>query len=435
MKETEEHHEEKFFHEAMASDEVREIITAIPSWIIRWGIMLIFLILVGIVMGSAFIEYPDVVKTNLKVNSTNSPKAVLSERAGKLIRILVVDGQIVTPGQPLAYLESVADHRNVLELKKWLKKLQSFEPTKDFTIKPLPANLVLGELQASFQSFYQQYLQYLSTRSDGYYVNKLVFLGKDLRDIDRLREQIFKQKKIQQQEYSNQEAEYNAYQKLYKNNVISRSEFIQQQNKYLSSQYPLQQTETALLNNITSYNAKDKELLDLKHTIKEEQGKFTQSLNKCLTDIDSWLLQNVLSATVGGKLTFAGILQPNQYLTQNQEVFIINPGNADFFGEVQIPQYNMGKVRLRERVLIKLHSYPFEQYGMISGKLTYISDVAYRDSVFIAKVSFEKVPRFDKNYGIVLKNGMLADAEIITEESSLLRRFFRNFIKIFKKHQ
>lgn len=430
MEETNNHHEGELLHQAISCDEVREIVTAVPSWIVRWGTISIFMILGGIVIGSSFISYPDVIKTSLRINSTNSPKALLSPRAGKLKKILATEGQIVEPGQPLAYLESTANHSDVLALHKWLKELQSAARIKELNLTSLPMNLALGELQASFQTFYAQYLQYLSTRNDGYYVNKLAFLTKDLDDIKRLREQIFKQKKIQEQEYSNQEGEYRAYQKLYKNNVISKNEFIQQQNKYLSSQYPLQQTETALLNNLTNYNAKDKELLDLRHTITDEQGKFTQSLNKCLTDIDSWLLQNVVSATIGGKLTFGGILQPNQYLSLNQEVFIINPGNTDFFGEVQIPQYNMGKVRLGERALVKLHSYPFEQYGMINGKLSYISDVAYRDSVFIAKISFEKVPKIGDDYRFILKNGMLADAEIITEESSLLQRVFRNFIKI-----
>lgn len=77
-----------------------------------------------------------------------------------------------------------------------------------------------------------------------------------------------------------------------------------------------------------------------------------------------------------------------------------------------------------------LKDLPRAQYGMIRGKLTYISDVAYRDSVFIAKVSFEEFENKDSNRKIVLKNGMQADAEIIKEESSLLQRFFRNMTKM-----
>ncbi|WP_431293119.1 hypothetical protein [Pedobacter sp. P26] len=90
----------------------------------------------------------------------------------------------------------------------------------------------------------------------------------------------------------------------------------------------------------------------------------------------------------------------------------------------------MGKIREGELALVKLRSFPFEQYGMIRGRLSYISDVAYRDSVFIAKVSFETFENKDPNLKIVLKNGMQADVEIVTEESSLLQRFFRNITKM-----
>lgn len=421
---------EEISYQETNSEEVQEIITAVPPWILRFGITLILIVLAGIVFLSALIEYPDVVKVALKINSLNSPKVVLAKQSGKLTALLVRDGQMVSISQPLAYFESTAKPEHILQLNKTLTTIQSAVLNNTKTPFSLPENLNLGELQSSYQSFYQQYLQYQSTQKNGYYLNRMAFLEKDLRDIGVLKSQIYQQQKVQRLEYANQEEEYKAYQKLYKNKVISRSEFAQQENKYLNSKYPLQQTETALINNAGNYSTKEKELLDLKHTIAEERAKFLQALKQCITESDAWILQHVLTAPVAGKLSFAGIVQQNQNVLNNQEIFIVNPGNSDFFGEVQIPQYNMGKIRKGVRTLVKLRSYPFEQYGMVRGKLTYISDVAYRDSVFIAKVSFEQFENKDPNRKIVLKNGMQADAEIITEESSLLQRFFRNMTRM-----
>jgi multidrug efflux pump subunit AcrA (membrane-fusion protein) len=412
------------------SEEVQEIITAVPSWILRWGITLIFIILGAIVLLSALIEYPDIVKTGLRVNSLNSPKPVLAKQNGKLTALLVKDGQMVMENQLLAYFESTANPNDIIKINRDLKQFRDRVLKNELVTSILPTGFSLGELQSTYQTFYQQYLQYQSTLRNGYYLNKMAFLEKDLKDINVLKTQIIEQRNIQQKEYTNQEEEYKAYQKLYKNKVISRSEFVQQENKYLAAKYPLQQTETSLLNNTSSFSAKQKDLLDLKHTISEEQAKFLQALNQCINESDAWILQYVLRAPVAGKLSFAGIVQQNQNIAANQEVFIVNPGNTNFFGEIQIPQYNMGKIHKGERTLIKLKSYPFEQFGMIRGRLTFISDVAYRDSVFIAKVSFEQFENKDPNRKIILKNGMLADAEIITEESSLLQRFFRNITKM-----
>ena len=204
------------------SEEVNDIITAVPSWILRWGITLIFAILMGVILLSALIEYPDVVRTNLKVNSLNAPKIVLAKQGGKLTTLLVEDGQMVKENQSLAYLESTADPENVLQINKQLKAFQTAVSNSNNEILVLPIGLNLGELQSSYQSFYQQYLQYLSTQKNGYYVNKLAFLEQDLNDINALKNQIIKQQKIQELEYANQVQEYKAYQKLFKNKVISR---------------------------------------------------------------------------------------------------------------------------------------------------------------------------------------------------------------------
>ncbi|RLJ75151.1 HlyD family efflux transporter periplasmic adaptor subunit [Pedobacter alluvionis] len=412
------------------SEEVHEIITAVPSWILKWGITLVFAILGSIILLSAFINYPDVVKTSLKINCLNAPKTVLAKQTGKLTALLVSEGHNVKSGQALAYLESTANAKDVLRLNQELKKVQLRISRRQFEAILLPEGLNIGEMQGSYQNFYGQYLQYQATTKNGYYLKRMAFLEKDLRDIKALNSQIVKQQKIQQLEYKNQEEEYGAYKKLYKNKVISRSEFAQQENKYLASKYPLQQSETAILNNSGTYSAKEKELLDLRHTISEEQAKFVQALNQCITESDTWIMQHILFAPVDGKVSFAGIVQQDQNIQAGQEIFIINPGNTDFFGEIQIPQYNMGKIKKGARTLVKMHSYPYEQYGIIKGRLTYISDVAFRDSVFVAKVSFEHFENKDPDRKIVLKNGMQADAEIITEESSLLQRFFRNITKM-----
>jgi len=117
-------------------------------------------------------------------------------------------------------------------------------------------------------------------------------------------------------------------------------------------------------------------------------------------------------------------------LTQNQEVFYVNPGNEAFFGEMTITQNNMGKVKEGQEVLVKLRSYPFEEYGMIRGRIKYIAEVPYNDSVFISKVDFKIKNSSDLEKPIHLKQGMMADAEIVTENATILQRLTRSFFKI-----
>lgn len=414
------------------SEEVEEIITAVPSWILRRGIMLICIILLSMVSISAFIAYPDIIKTSLKINSLNAPKIVLTKQTGKIVALLAKEGTAVKQAEPLAFMESTANHKDVLNLQDELEKISTGLNSNGIISNLSLHNLNLGELQAAYQNFYQQYLQYRSAQNGGYYLERKHYLEKDLDEIKELKEQIIFQQGIQQQEYANIEHEFEAYKKLYQKGVVSTSEYKLQENKYLAGKYPLQQSTTALLNNKSSYASKQKEILDLDHIILEERASFIQSLSNMLTETDGWISKYILSAPIAGKVSYAGIVQENQTVNGGQELFIINPAGTDFFGEIYIPQYNMGKVKIGQRTLIKMRSFPFEQYGLIRGRVSYISDVAFKDSVFIAKINFDDYEQ--KDHKILLKNGMQGDAEIITEESTLLQRFLRNFTKMMNSH-
>jgi len=94
--------------ESRHSEDMQDVISAVPSWLLRWGITLFFGILVLIVGLSALIKYPDIVNAQLKIDSQNAPKPIVSKISGKLTKLLITENETVKAGQPLAYLESTA---------------------------------------------------------------------------------------------------------------------------------------------------------------------------------------------------------------------------------------------------------------------------------------------------------------------------------------
>ena len=414
------------------TDDMQDIITAVPSWILRWGITLFFCILVLIVGLSAFIRYPDVVNGPLKIDSPNSPKPVVAKVSGKLVKLLVRENEAVITGQPLAYVESTANHDEVIalvaRLKELQKQLQFNKPTGDFFTQA--DNSQLGELQSSYQAFFQEYLQYKSSTANGFYIKKRSYLQKDLADLSKQTVQLNAEKDIQQRDFALAGDEYKMHQKLATERVETNAELRQEESKYLAKKSPLIQTDAALVSASTNYSAKQKEILELDNQLIEEKAKFSQALNSLVSQAEDWEAKYVLTASQPGKLTYAGIIQQNQVLASNQEVFYINPGNEQFFGEMAISQNNMGKVKIGQQVLVKLKSYPFEEYGMIRGEIKFIADVPYKDSIFISRVDFKIRNTSDMRRPIHLKQGMMADAEIITQDATILQRLGRSFLKI-----
>ncbi|WP_118194281.1 HlyD family secretion protein [Albibacterium indicum] len=414
------------------SEDIADIIATPPSWLIRWGITMVLMVVLLLIIMSALIKYPDIVKTQVKINTANAPKAVVSRMSGNIVKLLVENGNQIKSGQAIAWLESTADHEDVIGLLNQLTELNN--GFSDGNINSLahigaPSHLNLGELQGGYQTFYQAYLTFKSSVEGGVLLKRAVFLQAEIENINKQAEQLAKQKALQEEEFVLAEKEFEMYKKLFDKKVISQAEYQQQQSEFLAKHYPLQQTSSSLIANETNLLAKKTELVDLGSQIDDERSRFMQSLNSLISEMEQWRRQYILTARENGTLAYAGFIQENQYIEAGQEIFYINPGSTGFFGEAAIPQYNMGKVQKGQRVLVKLNSYPFEEYGVIEGEVGHVSGVPLNDSIFLSKLILN-TKSLKKD--ITLKTGMRGVAEIVTEDASLFTRLNRNIIKILR---
>ncbi|MEB0260875.1 MULTISPECIES: HlyD family efflux transporter periplasmic adaptor subunit [unclassified Mucilaginibacter] len=422
-------------HQARHSDDMQDIITVVPAWILRWGITLFFCILVLLLSLSAFIKYPDIVKTKLKISSPNIAKPIIPKVTGKLDKLLVTNNQTITTGQPLAYIESTANHDEVLTLLASLLKLQQASPGGqiDDAFFNKTANNNLGELQGAYQTFIQSYLAYKASIENGFLVKKRTYLLHDIEGLNKQTGQLQAEKLLQQRDADLAKEEYDMHQKLEKQKVETPAELRQQESKYISRKAPLLQTDAALITSNTNLLAKQKEILELDNQVAEERSKFSQALNSLISQAEDWKNKYVLYASQAGRVIFAGNIQENQVVSPAHEVFYVSNGNEKFFGEMNIPQDDFGKVKQGQKVLVKLRSYRFEEFGMLNGKIAYIADVPFNDSIFLSKVVFTSKTS-DMKKPVVLKQGMIADAEIVTEDATVLQRLTRNVIKAMKSN-
>ena len=107
-------------------------------------------------------------------------------------------------------------------------------------------------------------------------------------------------------------------------------------------------------------------------------------------------------------------------------------GRSQFFGEIELPQNALQTIHPGQDVMVKLVSYPFEQFGILRGKIKYIEPGADSEGKFWGKVEFSTDPRF-VNPAIHLKPGMLADAEIVIQEATIFKRIYKNLNIISNK--
>lgn len=409
------------------SEDLQEIIAKPPSWLLKRGISVILLSVLLLLSITVFVKYPEMVNTSLKFNTSNSPKIMLSKINGSLTKILVDDGEWVDKNQEIAFMESIADHNQVLNILEHLKNLRVDNSSNIDLDKILsPTQLELGELQNSYQDFYLAYLSYNAIHEGGIFEKRKNIIYKELSNVNQQNERIKDTYELQKQELELAEQEYERYKILADKKIISPLEIQRKEAALLLKRQSLPQIENTMISNRGNLLAKNRELSEINNQIFEEEKKFIQSLNSFISQAEDWKKQYVISSPSEGHVLFGDFLQENQFIKSGEPIFYVHTAKNDYFGEMLLPQVSSAKVKINQRVLIKVRSYPYQEYGYLIGEIDYISDIPLRDSVFLAKVS---LLRTDQDSLIKLKPGIIADAEIITEDRSIFYRIWSNITK------
>ena len=413
--------------ENIHSEEVHEIISTPPSWLLKVGISLIILIVLLLLGTLVFIKYPEMVRVELRFTTENSPKVIVNQVNGVLKKILVKDGETVFKGEDIAYLESTGEHEQIITLLNKLKDLRG-EKINVRALKTLmsPVELSLGELQGSYEYFYNAYINFQAIQEGGIYQKRMTTLNKEVDFVDSQKVRIHQNYDLQKKELEISENEYLTYKKLFEKKIISAQELQEKEVALLSKRQAIPSIENTIINNQASMLLKSKEIAELKNEMVEGEMKFSQALNSIISEAEEWKKKYVLTSAVNGKLIYSGFWQPNQYIKSGQELFYINPSDENYYGTIYIPQNQIAKVNLGQRVIIKVRSYPFQEFGHLTGKVAYISDIPIRDSVYFARVN---LIRNSKDSIINLKPGAFADSEIITSDNSIFSRIWKNLRK------
>ena len=121
----------------------------------------------------------------------------------------------------------------------------------------------------------------------------------------------------------------------------------------------------------------------------------------------------------------------NNYLKTPHSPFLGQYNRKEFLGEMHVFQKDIGKLKKGQIVKMKLLIYPFEEYGILKGQITKITDSVNSDGKLLVLVNINTKKSTDLKKPIRIKEGLLANADIITEESTIFQRLFRRVMPIF----
>lgn len=420
--------------DGLYSNEVREIISHKPLWLVRNGIGLFFLIFVILYSISFFIYYPDIIKAPARIVGNNLPKQVVSRVEGKLLSLYANENTIVESGDVLAVLESNADYEQIIALDKWLLVVESKINSEIYQkIPSLPKLNKLGDIQKNYQEIELQLYQLSWNAPKGYFEQKKQAIQKDLKLIEQLKINVNKQKILIENDLALQENLLRINEGMVKEKILAPLDLTKDQTAVISRKQQLLQTDAGTINQNTSIITKEKELLEIEKNKTDIIQNFRTALFNTKAAITEWKNKYLIISSETGKVQFSSYFQQNSWIKSGQDLFYIVPKQPIFFAEISASQKNFGKIQVGQKVNIALNGFPRSEYGVLKGSIQFIPSVPYKDTIFLVKVQLSKGLITNYNKQLHFSNNLTGVAEIITADASLAERLLYHWKDLFNR--
>ena len=426
-------------HVEIRSNNVQEILGHVPVWIVRWGITLITVIILGVLTGSWFYQYPDIIRSPVIVTTENPPSPVVAKANGRIIALFVSDTQIVEQGQTLAVIENPADFEQVFQLKVKLEnnhnKILNFsEPG----IIEFQSNPDLGIIQTSYAKFLNYYSNYQHFIGLKYYQRKIELKNEELEKYNVYYNRLYRQRNFLERELQLASRQFSRDSLLFAREVIPDAEFNLAEAKLLQKKHEFEQTRINLSTTTIEISKLEQEILDIRQQYtdkkKELELQLIESFENLTASISTWDHQFILRSSSTGKVSFTKYWAKDQSVTEGERVMTIIPEDAgEIIGKISLDMKRSGKVKRGQKVNIKFDNYPHLEFGMVEGVVNKISLVPAEKKYTVEVSMKDGLKTF---YGIELEftQEMQGTAEIITEKRRLLMRLVDPIRFIFEKN-
>ena len=417
----------------LRSEEVQDIIERMPT---RWCSLAAFImfILVCVLTALSFlISYPDTIDGEITITGVSAPVRLLSSADGKLHLIAPTNKQIAN-GAIIAYIENGATFKDIVSLKRSLKENKII----------LSNTLNLGELGNAYNSYVVAAQHWYHLSHSKRYETMRMSLEKHINASKSISEQLLQNLKIMAQVRKNIQEEFTRDSILAKQYIVTNSELSKSQNSYLNQIENESYLHNTLLEKEAEISNSQTEIakshIEEEEQVEEAYVDMMSKRNILQSELQLWEKKYLIKAPMDGRLDYLGFWRENVYVLAGTELFSVVPQRNNVIGEAFIPSVGAGKVRIGQNANVKLNDYPYDEFGLLKGRVKSISRVTNKTST---KKSVTETYRVQ----IIFPNGLTSNfgntlhlnfdskgtVEIVTKNKHLIERLFDNLKAITAK--
>ena len=442
------------------TDDVDELLAQMPGWPLRWGISLLFGVVVLLLGLAWFIKYPDVIKGKITI-TTNTPPATVVARTGGPIHLVSPDKSMLVPGEVFATIGGTARYDDVLALRRALDLFQPALETDQYSTLVLPDGLELGELQAPYNVLLLRWKEWqaLAVRGSSNQQRKGI-VNEQIGGLNQVGDRLNRQIDLLEQEYGLLLRTYETrYKPLQRSGSISIEQLESKRDELISKSKAIEAARAAMAENdnrIISLRSQKAEY-DFDQTDRQlaTRNGLRDAFTGLLNAITAWENSYVLKAPIAGRLNYLNFLHENSVLVAGQEIagIVPNPDSntgklgravpelaGPYVGELFIEPSGSGKVAVGQAVNITLLSFSKKEFGMLRGQVATVADISTTlnaggqpQTAYKLYVALPRGLTTMVNKKLPFRYGLEGTAEVITNDVRVLERLFDSIRNLFSQ--
>ena len=414
------------------SQQVSVLLGTPPSWLVRWGTAVVFIVVAAIIIAAAYVRYPDVISGQMIIAATNPVSPVYARKTGRITEVFAHSGDTVNPGDWLVVIENPASTPHV---RQFMETLFHYDSLVSYQADSLPYiftnNLLLGELQQSVTQWRLAYSTWANFINIDIYPRKLNAMRQQLNMYHQYYERSWSQRVVTQEQHDLAESRYYADSILEQKGVIAPLDLKQRKEDFLSRKYALHGARSALAQLQIQIRELERNIAETEAEYENLREQHLQNYFTASSQVQSvfaqWLETNVLVSPVEGTVQYQRIVAANTSIQAQTHILSIEPLEiATPSVMVAVPPIRASKLAKGQRVQGKLDAFPFEEYGMLIGTVSHVNTTPAIDPEgnisYWVTVSLPENPVTAFGQSIATHRELYGVGEIVTEELSLLDR-------------
>lgn len=418
------------------SDEVQEIISAVPSWMIRWGITLIFGLIVMLIALSWFIKYPDIIFGNATLTTLEPPVKLVVKSSGKLTNILLTDGSTVEKNQVIAEMENPITQDDIEFLKNYALEIRDYLSNKNLALPLTSENFVFGVMQTTFNELQKNLKDLQELKKNNFSIQKINNLKSKIAQYKKLIIISVSQLGLLEKELKNAEDKFKAETQLFEKGYTAKMEFYKEETLLRQKQMDLENLKkSATEQQITLINLQQ-ELNDAEFQYQESERILANNIQANLLElengIEDWQQNYSFIAPVSGKLVWLEKIHQNQFIESGKSLFAITTKNEKFIALATIPATGFGKIQTGQKARIKLSNYPSYEFGHLEGVVSKLTEIPNENS-YQVEITLNNGMTSSYKKLLTFTPEMTGTAEIVTQDLRVIQRIFNQFNKLFER--